>query len=309
MDVERLLATLEQGGHDHRRVSGGTQILIVHEWCGDTKGHLYISAEHGGWICHHCQAHGNLSDLFVEVLGMKPFDAWGLAGDILFGDIQERRLAPEIRKPKTMQPIRLPDEFIRDTGSGLAGAYLERRGLDRKLCDRYGLGYCLGGDYGYRIIVPVYTGGTLRTFIARTWVDQKPKVLTAKGGRTTNALFNIDNVSPRACVLVEGVFDALKMPEVAIATLGTRSSQEQRQILRDRGFEDVVLMRDADEAGQKATNREALELAASFLHVYIAELPRGKDPADATMEELQKALDESRTFVLDYGQRRSEVQD
>lgn len=297
MNAELLLEMLEESGQSPRLVSGESQIVVVHHDCGDVKGHLYISAEHGGWQCHHCGLTGNIAELLEEVCGLDAFTAHRKAGRVLAseGTIHPRGI--------TTHAVSLPDHFIPDRGYGPAGDYLERRHLDRRLCQKYGIGYCLLGDYAHRVIVPVYTQGELRTFIARAWGNISPKILTAKHSNAGAALFNLDNVPPPICLIVEGVFDALRLPDVAIATLGAKTTATQRNILRDSGFTDLLLLRDADAAGEEAAQKEAFELSASFFHVQIAHLPQGKDPAEATLEEVTRAIDNANMCTIDYSQR------
>jgi len=301
MNTDRLLTLLSKAGHKARLVSGLREILVRHDACGDTKGHLYINIEHGCFICHHCQMSGNLADVLNELCDLHPFEAWKEASRILFGEEEpEDRTYLVAPKPKVMQPIKLPPEFIPDDGNGLAGQYLASRGLEKWLCREYGLGFCLGGHYGYRVIVPVYTQGELRTFIARTWVNQEPKILTAHGSQAGRALFNIDNLEPPACTLVEGVFDALRLQRIAAATLGTHSTQEQRDILKDMGFHIIVLLRDGDDAGRRAARIEAFELRDAMFEVWIADLPDGVDPGSATEEQLHQVLWDAKKVENDY---------
>jgi len=129
-------------------------------------------------------------------------------------------------------------------------------------------------------------------------------VLMPKHSQAAAALFNHDHVEPPRCVLVEGVFDALRLPNLAIATLGAHLTAQQRRALKRLRYTQVILMRDGDTTGRNAALQEALELvAARFEEVMIATLPDGVDPGSATEEQLDEALANAHAVDVGYGSR------
>lgn len=90
-------------------------------------------------------------------------------------------------------------------------------------------------------------------------------------------------IDSKTAVIVEGYTDVIACHQAGVtnvvATLGTALTMEHVAVLR-RFCENVVLIFDADEAGQKAADR-ALELfLTGDLDVTIAVLPDGLDPAE-----------------------------
>lgn len=89
-------------------------------------------------------------------------------------------------------------------------------------------------------------------------------------------------------VLVEGYMDVIACHRAgltnAVASLGTALSEEQARLLR-RWCENVTVLYDSDEAGQKAAARSAEVLTAEGLHVKVALLPQGQDP-DSLLKEI-----------------------
>src|SRR5438874_65932 len=74
-----------------------------------------------------------------------------------------------------------------------------------------------------------------------------------------------------------------------VATLGTALTLEHVRMLR--GYVDeVVLLFDADSAGQRATERSLPLFFTSDVHVRIAQVPEGKDPADLLVSRGADAL-------------------
>jgi len=302
IDVELLLDTLEGAGFAPRLASGETEVVMVHDTCGDDTGHLYISTEHGAWICFHCDESGSLSQLFRELLDMGRFDAYMLAGRI----IGERRKGGEVVRPPaeiTQVEVELPKEFIPSSGvDDMAARYLQSRGLRPSLAPHYGIGYCLHGLYAYRLIIPVWTDGRLITFIARAmFPTMEKKVLMPEHSKASQALFNLSTVTPPLCIVVEGVLDALRLRENAVATLSTVLSDHQVNLLRTHGFRGIILMRDGDEAGRAAARRDADTLMASGFQVYVAQLPEGEDPCSATDRQVAEALDKARQPMVQLG--------
>ncbi|MGB4018930.1 MAG: DNA primase [Syntrophomonadaceae bacterium] len=84
-------------------------------------------------------------------------------------------------------------------------------------------------------------------------------------------------------LVVEGYMDCLKMHQAGIentvATLGTAMTQEQARLLR-RFVEEVVVLFDGDDAGQREALRAVEVLRAEGLKVWVVSLPGGRDPDD-----------------------------
>jgi DNA primase len=82
-------------------------------------------------------------------------------------------------------------------------------------------------------------------------------------------------------LVVEGYMDCLKLHQAGIentiASLGTALTQDQARLLR-RFVEEVVLLFDGDDAGQREALRAVQVLHAEGLKVWVVSLPGGKDP-------------------------------
>ncbi|KKK74541.1 hypothetical protein LCGC14_2882730, partial [marine sediment metagenome] len=105
--------------------------------------------------------------------------------------------------------------------------------------------------------------------------------------------------------LVEGVFDAMVMWQqgypATIATLGAHITEVQRALVKRLGSISVVLLRDGDAAGRDGAIKDARELACDLLPVSIALLPDGTDPASASRQDIERALQEARPVETEYG--------
>ncbi len=87
--------------------------------------------------------------------------------------------------------------------------------------------------------------------------------------------------STRVAVLVEGYLDVIACHRAgaknAVASLGTSLADDHVKLLR-RWCETVVVLYDADPAGQKASERASDLLSAAGLNVKVAVMPEGQDP-------------------------------
>jgi len=97
-------------------------------------------------------------------------------------------------------------------------------------------------------------------------------------------------------ILVEGVFDALRLPEAAIATMGNKISRAQIDVLTRAGFRRLILCYDADALS------EAIKYARripEYVAVHVAKLPPDTDPGNVPLLALTRALRDARPINYD----------
>jgi DNA primase len=170
-----------------------------------------------------------------------------------------------------------------------------------------------GGHYDRfraRIMFPVRDArGRVQGFGARALrPDTKPKYLNSPEGelyRKGRTLYGIDRArgaiakSGRA-VVVEGYTDVLAAHqagiEQAVGVMGTAITPEQVKQLASY-TEDVVLALDADRSGREAMLRAQRVAGSRKLHLRVAAMPAGEDPADILLgdeaERLRGLIDEA----------------
>jgi DNA primase len=115
-----------------------------------------------------------------------------------------------------------------------------------------------------------------------------PKWSTASGTKKSEMLWNFERVleNQNWCVLVEGVFDALRMKDWAVAMLGKAPSDTQKALLEY--FQHIFIMLDSDatDAAYEAA-RDLVDDAA--FRVTVVPLEKG-DPDDHEFEELGRLV-------------------
>ncbi len=148
--------------------------------CDDNKGNLEINYKKLVMKCWKCcdeddGLKGSLRSLIKKYgtsLDIKTFDT---LSDGLFIN----------KSGNTINAIqvRLPKEYVSFSKSNPnsneykeAFNYMEKRGFDLKRLNKFNIGFCKGGEFGGRIIIPSYDkDGSLNYFVARSYVGHKVK--------------------------------------------------------------------------------------------------------------------------------------
>lgn len=275
-------------------------------FCDDTRARLGMNSRTKLFHCFNCDAAGNVLGFLMRVLGMTYEAATEmiLAGRSRRRGLTELRARVEVhRTVNTARAIELPTEFeplvLPETArSHRFWRYLRRRGYSDDLIRQYGIGFARAGRFAWRVIIPVVLYGQLMTFIARAVSqEQRPKYRSPPDANNSRVLFNLERVAGReTVVLVEGAFDALRIPDQAVATLGTHLSQAQRTLLLRAGVRRVVICWDEDDTGLPQAYAAARALRGR-MEVLQAALPEGADPGQLSVAELQEAIRAARPPV------------
>lgn len=155
-----------------------------------------------------------------------------------------------------------------------------------------------------RVIFPIGDlWGKPIAFGARTLKDENPKFINSpetkifSKGRGFYGLHLAKEhlEETKTIYIVEGYLDVV-IPYQAgvkglVATLGTSLTKDHLKILR-RYVDKVVLVFDADAAGQKASERGLDLLLSENVDIFVAQLPAGMDPDDVVLKQGPDALRE-----------------
>jgi DNA primase len=193
-----------------------------------------------------------------------------------------------------------------------------RLGMEREVLEDAGLLSSRGRDRFYeRITFPISDyRGRVMGFGARAMGEAKPKYLNSPETRIfnkRNLLYGFPQVAEPirrtgAALVVEGYTDVLMLYQCgirnAVATLGTAITENHLRRLSSYA-ENIYLLFDPDEAGEKAIQRAAAEAAKMKLDLRVLRLE--EDPADWLLrhpaEEFRELLGRA-SPVLEYSIRR-----
>ena len=183
--------------------------------------------------------------------------------------------------------------FAPDGWSGLLDAmqakgYQKEELLDAGLAIRSEQKGSIYDRFRNRLMFPIIDiRGNVIGFGGRVMDDSKPKYLNSPetlifNKRKNLFAMNIAKKSKLECIiLTEGYMDAIALHQYgfdcAVASLGTALTPEHANLL-SKYTKQVVLIYDADEAGQNATRRAVPILEKAGLQVKILRLQGAKDP-------------------------------
>ncbi len=183
--------------------------------------------------------------------------------------------------------------FAPDGWSGLLDAmqakgYRREELLDAGLAIRSEQKGSIYDRFRNRLMFPIIDiRGNVIGFGGRVMDDSKPKYLNSPetvifNKRKNLFAMNLAKKSKLECIiLTEGYMDAIALHQYgfdcAVASLGTSLTQEHANLL-SKYTKQVVLIYDADEAGQNATRRAVPILEKAGLQVKILRLQGAKDP-------------------------------
>lgn len=183
-----------------------------------------------------------------------------------------------------------------------AYTYLQRRNFTNEMIRKFHIGVAkkvrINSTWFHnRIVIPIIDNKKIENYEGKAYFpEQKPKVLYPKSANTST-IFNIDNLkSNRTLIVTEGIFDLALIwryfTNNVTATFGSSISKKQLKLLSQ--FEDIILFIDDDEAGWNVvntfSNSECID--KDFRVAYV----KDKDPGDASLEELDKALQKAKVF-------------
>lgn len=261
--------------------------------CSDGGHHCGIFHSTLRFHCFKCKRTGSLFDLLKLKLGISwpeyqaivktrtlPQD--GSATSVIHRNLEGKKRA----EAKTIIPD-VPPSYPID-GDMIVGypdlkRFLDNRRIDIATCQDYDARYCPIGEYGQRIILPIWNGsGKYTTFQARDITGRaKVKYLSGHGSNIYRHLYWSDGFqtrnSPNRVWVVEGIFDVWRMRINTMASFGKQLSSHQRTIIAgDATIDELVFAWDAD--ALKQTYRIAGELACLLPRVGVVRLPEGQDP-------------------------------
>ena len=170
-----------------------------------------------------------------------------------------------------------------------------------------------------RIMFPIIDEqGHHVAFGGRAMGDAIPKYLNSPESavfqkrRTLYGLHAAKQAMRRAgrAIVVEGYLDAIRLSlagvEEVVAPLGTALTEEQSALLV-RYANEVFLLYDSDEAGQKATFRSGLELLRHSAAVRVVSLPKGEDPDTFVRAQGRVGLEAQLTDAIDLLDRQIQL--
>jgi DNA primase len=174
---------------------------------------------------------------------------------------------------------------------------LDQRAVQPATAAWFGIGYYAGSGFlRHRIVFPIHDGEGQRVAYAGRSIDgSEPRYLFPPGFRKSQVVFNLHRAVREAAgcaIVVEGFFDCLRVHQAGyhnvVALMGDSLSEVQEQLLLER-FQQLVLMLDGDEAGQRASQQLAAHLRGK-VSLSTVGVPSGWQPDQLSSEEIARIL-------------------
>lgn len=249
-------------------------------FCDDTGEHLGIHKTKGYTTCWLCGYH-SLYDTLRELTGEDPKTVMEKYGTLLYS-METESYTPENRPGKVIVPGSRNYKKVHYD-------YLTKRGYDASyILRKYDVRVTTGLDpYPFRLIFPIVYNKRIVSYQGRTFINDKIKYLTCKPENEVmfhkDTFFNIDNATKESVLVVEGVFDAIRFGDNAIASFGTGITDSQLNLLITR-YKRVFFLYDPEKEAQEKAHKALTLLNSCGIITEKITLDSG-DPGDLTEDE------------------------
>jgi hypothetical protein len=291
-------------------VSAGEYYRVCCPYCHDKRFRLYVNYKWNTVVEGRVYGRG-LIHCFNESCSMRHFE------DELHAYIGKR---PSVGQHDddaraavvSFSPVDWPGECVPLNAlptNHAARGYVESRGFDpNELAALWDVRYCtrttedqdglipgtrtIARMVRGRLIVPVYRSGDLVGWQARALGPAEPKYYTMPGLKKSHLLFNGDRARKyRFGVVVEGVFDAFRVGDRAVALLGKTLSEHQKKLaLSYWSMGALCILLDADAVEDMENISKMLGKDSFRWGSFCVTLPGDNDPADMKREELWELI-------------------
>ena len=307
-----LIEALEAKGIDyHESQSRDNEVWICCPFCDeqgttpDTRYRLSVNLETGWMHCFNC-GKGSRSEEYTWNEIQRALDT---------GTLQAVAKDGYKRKKKASEKIELPVDFKLVKVSGnkerwdeLVYQYLKGRRLTDEQIVRRQIGYSMVGMFRYRIVIPVFYQGKLKGLVGRAFVSGlEPPYLNSIGDK---ALYraSIGKKQPHIAVVLEGVFDSLRVAGAvahldgitSYGALGTSLTELQWSQLEK--YTTLISWFDPDDAGIKGTIKFAKECKRrGERHLFVPTTVGEPDPDEFSYAEIRRRLRTARRWTDGQG--------
>ena len=250
------------------------------------------------WHCWVCEIKGKTIKSLLKQLKSPP------------NKLAELRMiiVPTVSEQKTNSNIiALPEDFISLTDiseldrvtaleAKRAIRFLKKRNITTEDIVKYNIGFCYGGPYKDRVIIPSYDeNGNINYFIARAFIDgiQKYKnpPIDAKSAIGWELYINWD----APIVLCEGMFDALTIKRNVIPLFGKIIHEKLMKKLVRSSVNRIYIALDPDAI--KNALKYAQELMTYGKEIYLVELD-GKDANEIGLLNFLKTIEKCQPLTF-----------
>ena len=264
-------------------------------FCHHHKKKLQVNLETQQWHCWVCDSKGRKIQTLLKRLHVdskkirKVFEIYG--DDYIVSSTSTDEEKVELRLPSEFKSLLVKPKGLNPLYKKVV-QYAKDRGITKEDIIRYNIGYCDGGIYTNRIIIPSYdVDNRLNYFIARSvFAEEKFKYKNPPVSKNVTIFENHINWK-KPITLCEGVFDAMSIKRNAIPLLGKFIPKTLMDSIYKKGVRDIKIVLDKDAQDQ------ALYYVNYFMNNGITVtniLPTEKDAGDMGFTKVNKILKQTK---------------
>jgi DNA primase len=148
----------------------------------------------------------------------------------------------------------------------------------------------LSGDWKFRIIIPIILNHSFVSITSRTILEgEKQRYKTLSNDKSIlsakDTLYNYDNCISDVVIITEGPFDAMRIGDCCVATLGTGMTSAQRKLLFR--FKRIFFLYDPELRAQERAEQQAAMIASVGKDVHVVDLGGSCDPGDLSEDDVK----------------------
>jgi len=273
--------------------TGSINIQCPFRDCEDHSNHLGIFTDTLFYHCWKCNRKGHFSFLLSILTNLTKEECSEIIeeekSNLGLSEVTEKE---EVKKEQRLVTP-LPEYFEKihqGTQLPLLNRYIRRRKLSLDLLIEKQCGYCRVGQYMNRLIIPVFFKGKQVSFVAADMTRTAYLKYINAGTAKEEYLYGYDEAVGDIIVVTEGILDAWRVGNDAVAILGSYVSDKQRQLLLERKPDTLIFCLDGDAYWHA---REEAAVFEPFIHkVEVIKMDFGEDPDSLGTEEIWKLIEE-----------------
>jgi len=254
-------------------------------FCDDHSNHLGIFEDTGVFHCWRCDRCGPFELLLMKLTGLSDTECKKIieAAGVHFREDTSKQIkdifnGKEISTTCSEEKTYLPKYFEKittETDFPLLYDWMMRRSISICTLIKHQCGVCRVGKYMNRLIVPIFFDSEIVSFQAVDLTGFSRTKYKSALSRINNYLYNYDDVG-QEMIVTEGILDAWRVNENAVASFGTSLTDRQRSLILKRNLSRLVFAWDSD--AYWGARREAKFFEAFVPTVEVVKLPDGEDP-------------------------------